>query len=104
MPGAMTWINPGTARPGARWRHLPVAALPADVGTSATQLPAQGKVDEADPCRQALVQRLDLEKQDKSARRKHSPEYLARKGETCIDCHKGIAHSLPALAEVGSDE
>lgn len=50
------------------------------------------------------IAHMDLEKQDKIARRKHSPEYLARKGETCIDCHKGIAHSLPALAEVGSDE
>ncbi len=38
---------------------------------------------------------MDLEKQDKSARRKHNPERAAEKGETCIDCHKGIAHTLP---------
>jgi len=42
---------------------------------------------------------MDLAKQDKSARRKHSPEYLAKKGETCIDCHQGIAHTLPDVAE-----
>jgi len=50
---------------------------------------------------------MDLEKQDKSARRKHSPEYLAKKGETCIDCHQGIAHKLPeeaAAAEVPAAE
>lgn len=45
---------------------------------------------------------MDLEKQDKSARRKHSPERAAEKGETCIDCHKGIAHTLPeGVADAG---
>lgn len=38
---------------------------------------------------------MDLEKQDKSAAKKHSPKRQLEKGETCIDCHKGIAHSLP---------
>lgn len=38
---------------------------------------------------------MDLDKQDHSAAKKHSPEYLAKTGETCIDCHKGIAHKLP---------
>jgi cytochrome c-type protein NapC len=38
---------------------------------------------------------MDLEKQDKSARRKHTPEYMKENDKTCIDCHKGIAHHLP---------
>ena len=38
---------------------------------------------------------MDLEKQDKSAQKKHSLAYLRESGKTCIDCHKGIAHSLP---------
>ena len=38
---------------------------------------------------------MELEEQDKSARKRHSPKRQAEKGETCIDCHKGIAHELP---------
>jgi len=38
---------------------------------------------------------MDLDKQDKSARKKHTKERMLEKGETCIDCHKGIAHKLP---------
>jgi cytochrome c-type protein NapC len=38
---------------------------------------------------------MDLEKQDKSAAKKHAPQYLQETGKTCIDCHKGIAHHLP---------
>ena len=38
---------------------------------------------------------MDLDEQDKSARKKHIPERALEKGETCIDCHKGIAHELP---------
>ena len=36
---------------------------------------------------------MDLSEQDRSARRKHSR--ALDEGETCIDCHKGIAHELP---------
>jgi nitrate/TMAO reductase-like tetraheme cytochrome c subunit len=28
-------------------------------------------------------------------RKKHIPERVLERGETCIDCHKGIAHELP---------
>ncbi len=38
---------------------------------------------------------MDFEKQGHSAAKKHDPAYLAKSGETCIDCHKGIAHKLP---------
>jgi cytochrome c-type protein NapC len=38
---------------------------------------------------------MDLAKQDKSAQKKHTVEYVRESGKTCIDCHKGIAHHLP---------
>jgi|TARA_R110002095_G_scaffold143441_2_gene124151 nitrate/TMAO reductase-like tetraheme cytochrome c subunit len=47
-------------------------------------------------CRNCHVQEaMDLASQDKSASKRHSMERRAEKGETCIDCHKGIAHTLP---------
>ena len=36
---------------------------------------------------------MDMEEQDKSARKKHKQAIADDK--TCIDCHKGIAHELP---------
>lgn len=36
---------------------------------------------------------MQLDEQDKSARKKH--KRAIKQGETCIDCHKGIAHELP---------
>jgi len=38
---------------------------------------------------------MDLEKQQKRAQRKHDPQRIAERGETCIDCHQGIAHKMP---------
>lgn len=38
---------------------------------------------------------MDPEKQDKSATKKHAMAAKPDSGKTCIDCHKGIAHSLP---------
>jgi cytochrome c-type protein NapC len=40
--------------------------------------------------------------QDKMARKKH--ENAVARGQTCIDCHKGIAHKLPPGAEDATDE
>jgi cytochrome c-type protein NapC len=40
-------------------------------------------------------QSMELEMQDKMARKKHTAEWRAKTGDTCIDCHKGIAHELP---------
>ncbi len=40
-------------------------------------------------------QRMALDLQDKRTRKKHSPERMIKRGETCIDCHKGLAHELP---------
>ena len=36
---------------------------------------------------------MDLSEQDRYARKRH--ERALAKGETCIDCHDGIAHELP---------
>lgn len=36
---------------------------------------------------------MDLEEQDKTARKKHMRSI--EEGKTCIDCHQGIAHELP---------
>jgi cytochrome c-type protein NapC len=38
---------------------------------------------------------MNLELQGRSASRRHEPERVAERGETCIDCHQGIAHELP---------
>ncbi|MDH4125519.1 MAG: NapC/NirT family cytochrome c [Gammaproteobacteria bacterium] len=37
---------------------------------------------------------MDLEMQQRSARSKHTEERAQERGETCIDCHQGIAHTL----------
>lgn len=39
----------------------------------------------------------DLEAQDKSAQKKH--QKMLTSGETCIDCHKGVAHVVPPGAD-----
>lgn len=38
---------------------------------------------------------MDMEIQDKSAKKKHTQAMAPGSGKTCIDCHKGIAHNLP---------
>ena len=42
----------------------------------------------------------DLSAQSNPAQRRH--EQMAAKGETCIDCHQGVAHEVPPGAEPGS--
>ena len=41
------------------------------------------------------LEHMNLELQGKSARRRHTVERQRERGETCIDCHQGIAHHLP---------
>jgi len=41
------------------------------------------------------IEAMKLTLQDRSAQRRHSLERMQEKGETCIDCHQGIAHHLP---------
>jgi cytochrome c-type protein NapC len=46
-----------------------------------------------------LFESMDFTKQSKRAVDAHST-FLARGEKTCIDCHKGIAHQLPDMANV----
>lgn len=41
------------------------------------------------------VSRMDFSKQSRRARVSH--ENMAANGQTCIDCHKGIAHTKPQM-------
>lgn len=43
-------------------------------------------------------QAMDMDEQDKMARKKH--EDAEEKGKTCIDCHRGIAHEEPDEPEL----
>ena len=45
---------------------------------------------------------MDLTEQDRSARSKHGN--AEDKGQTCIDCHKGVAHEEPDEPEEDEDE
>lgn len=56
---------------------------------------ARMEASDSAPCRACHeVDHMALEEQSLRARREHE-EGFAR-GDTCIDCHKGIAHELPA--------
>jgi len=41
------------------------------------------------------LETMNLEEQDRIAAKRHTLERKLEKGETCIDCHQGIAHKLP---------
>lgn len=41
------------------------------------------------------LEHMDLDKQELSASRKHTVKRQTEREETCIDCHQGVAHSLP---------
>ncbi len=54
------------------------------------------KANDSAECRSChTYDAMDFDKQGHSAAKKHDPVYLAKSGETCIDCHKGIVHKLP---------
>ena len=62
------------------------------------------KATDSRECRNChALEHMDLEVQDKSARKKHTLERQQETGSTCIDCHKGIAHMLPETAEAPAD-
>ncbi|MDF2152402.1 NapC/NirT family cytochrome c [Vibrio sp. CAU 1672] len=44
-----------------------------------------------------LVERMDLESQSRTTARRH--QMMEQRGQSCIDCHAGIAHRLPEEAE-----
>lgn len=45
---------------------------------------------------------MDFSEQDRFARKKH--ENAPDRGQTCIDCHKGIGHKLPKGADAEDEE
>jgi cytochrome c-type protein NapC len=45
---------------------------------------------------------MDFSEQDRFARKKH--ENAPDRGQTCIDCHKGIGHKLPEGADAAEPE
>ena len=47
------------------------------------------------------LENMDLAEQDRTARSKHGN--ALDDGQTCIDCHKGIAHELPDEPDVATD-
>lgn len=54
------------------------------------------KASDSHECRNCHeLEHMDLDKQQLSASRKHTLKRQTERGETCIDCHQGIAHSLP---------
>jgi len=57
---------------------------------------ASMKATDSRECRNChSLDTMDIAKQDRSAQKKHTLKRMQEKGETCIDCHKGIAHELP---------
>ncbi len=55
---------------------------------------AKMKATDSRECRDChALDQMDLDEQDKSARKRHGR--AAKEGKTCIDCHKGIAHEEP---------
>ena len=57
---------------------------------------AKMKADNSAACHNChSLESMNLEKQSGSARKRHDLKRQLEKGETCIDCHKGIAHKLP---------
>ena len=54
------------------------------------------KATDSRECRNChTMDHMDLENQGKNARNKHSRVLSGELNKTCIDCHKGIAHTLP---------
>lgn len=58
---------------------------------------AELKANDSAQCRSCHNQAaMALDKQSPIAAKRHSAEYMTKTGKTCIDCHKGVAHTLPA--------
>ncbi len=49
------------------------------------------------------IERMNIEAQSRWAQRKHSDEVMAREGQTCIDCHQGVAHRLPVMDDAAPE-
>jgi nitrate/TMAO reductase-like tetraheme cytochrome c subunit len=54
------------------------------------------KATDSRECRNChALETMKLDSQSRMAGKRHTLERRLEKGETCIDCHKGIAHHLP---------
>jgi nitrate/TMAO reductase-like tetraheme cytochrome c subunit len=54
------------------------------------------KATDSRECRNChALETMQLDLQGRMAGKRHTLERRLEKGETCIDCHKGIAHQLP---------
>lgn len=63
--------------------------------TMATRVWKQMKATDSRECRNCHEwERMDPEKQKQRAQTQHAEARM--RGETCIDCHQGVAHKLPA--------
>lgn len=66
---------------------------------------ASMKASDSRECRNCHeLEHMDLDLQQFSASRKHTLKRQTERGETCIDCHQGIAHTLPENWEDWEDE
>ncbi len=70
--------------------------------TMANRVWDQMKATDSRECRNChAFDTMDLSEQDRSARKRHAR--AEERGETCIDCHKGIAHEEPDEPEEADD-
>lgn len=61
------------------------------------------KARDSQECREChSFEHMDLSEQARSARKKH--DSATDKGKTCIDCHKGIAHTEPDEPEAPEEQ
>jgi len=64
--------------------------------TLAKDVWASMKANDSQNCRSChSYEAMARDAQSHSASKKHSPEWRKRFGDTCIDCHFGIAHNVP---------
>lgn len=69
----------------------------------ASRVWAKMKASDSRECRSChAFDQMDLSEQDRMARKRHSK--AIDKGQTCIDCHKGIAHTEPDEPEEDEEE
>lgn len=60
----------------------------------ATRVWARMEANDSRECRSChAFESMDLEEQDRTARKKHHK--APQRGKTCIECHRGVAHKMP---------
>jgi len=78
----------GTRRPPARFQAARLEM--------AQDVWAKMKANDSAECKNChSLEAMDRKAQDSGAAKKHDAQRMRARGETCIDCHKGIGHDLP---------